>query len=53
MDIAGRQISLSVPEHNGNRYTWTMLDALPEGVYLLSIQQGGNQQVVRVVKMGW
>lgn len=51
MDITGRKVTLQVPIQNGNRYTWSGLEGLAEGVYLLYINQGGAQQAVRVVKM--
>ncbi len=53
LDITGRQIPLANPLQNGNQYQWVGLEALPEGVYVMYIEQGDSHSALRLVKLGW
>ncbi|CAN5327278.1 hypothetical protein BH09BAC1_BH09BAC1_18300 [soil metagenome] len=52
LNIAGKQLNLTYVQQSGNRFTWQGLDALPEGVYLLIVNNGNNRTALRIVKMG-
>ncbi len=50
-DLAGKRIALPEPTWQNNQFHWQGLHYLPDGVYLLHIDNGSTRTAIRLVKM--